>query len=115
MARKTGRPVNASIVTTSAAAITTANLKNPIVSAGLPGDPEIDMEAPQTQDFTRMALAARTRQRLQKYNVLQLRMLDMYALKKVKLNPMHIKLNKKLQKGHASEYEAILRAEGKTE
>ena len=58
---------------------------------------------------------ARTRQRLQKYNVLQLRMLDMYALKKVKLNPMHIKLNKKLQKGHASEYEAILRAEGQTE
>ena len=75
----------------------------------------IDMEGAQSQDFTRMALMARTRQRLQKYNVLQLRMLDMYALKKVRLNPMHIKLNKKLQKGHASEYDAILRAEGQIE
>ena len=58
MARKTGKPANAAIVTNAASA------KNPIVNAGLPGDPEIDAEAPQTQDFTRMALAARTRQRL---------------------------------------------------
>ena len=42
-------------------------------------------------------------------------MLDMYALKKVKLNPMHIKMNKKLQIGHAQEYDAILRAEGQAE
>ena len=62
-----------------------------------------------------MALAARTRQRLTKYNVLQLRMLDLYTLKRVQLNPVHIKMNKKLQKGHPRLYENILRAEGKDE
>ena len=40
MARKTGKPANAAIVTNAASA------KNPIVNAGLPGDPEIDAEAP---------------------------------------------------------------------
>ena len=56
-----------------------------------------------------MALAARTRQRLTKYGVLQLRMLDLYTLKRVKIDKVHIKNNLKLQKGHAKEYEFMLR------
>ena len=53
MARKTGKSVQAAVIA-------------PVVpvGAGLPGDPEyIDMngEGGITQDFTRMALAARTR------------------------------------------------------
>ena len=101
MARKTGKSLGIS-----------TGLNNPAVNAGLEGDPEIDVDAQVGQDFTRMAIAARTRQRLTKYGVLQLRMLDLYVLKRVKIPPMHIKLNKKLQKGHPQQYETILRAEG---
>ena len=84
------------------------------MGAGLSGDPDFfDKEMQQAQDPTRMALALRTRLRLQKYGVLQLRMLDLYVLKRVRVNPVHIKMNKKLQVGHADTYEKLLIADGK--
>lgn len=52
------------------------------------------------KDGTNIAFAARTRQRLTKYGILQLRMLDMYALKKVKINNAIMSTNKKIQIGH---------------
>lgn len=45
MARRTGKPVGATVMT-GAGVINTMAGANPIVSAGLPGDPEMDTEAP---------------------------------------------------------------------
>ena len=62
-----------------------------------------------------MALAARTRQRMRKYGVLQLRMLDLFVLKRVRVDPAHLKSNLVLQRGHPYEYEAMLRAASRDE
>ena len=42
-------------------------------------------------------------------------MLDMYALKRIKINNAILSTNKKLQVGHPQAYEQLLRAEGKHE
>ena len=60
-------------------------------------------------------MAARTRLRLNKYGILQLRMLDMYALKRVKISNKILSCNKKLQVGHPNEYECLLRANNEHE
>ena len=64
---------------------------------------------------TNIALAARTRLRLSKYGMLQLRMLDMYALKRVKVSNKILANNKKFQRGHPHAYESLLRANNEHE
>ena len=61
---------------------------------------EIEGNIELDEDELKIDIAERTRLRLSKYNIMQLRTMNHYVLRKVKIPTAHLMVNLRLQQGH---------------